>query len=51
VSSTFPADARRSGNSLVVTIPYNVAKHLQIKDGTALNVTVLKIDEEKENNP
>ena len=51
MSSTFPADARRSGNSLVVTIPYNVAKHLQIKDGTALNVTVLKIDEEKENNP
>jgi len=46
--STFPATARRSGNSLVVTIPYNVAKAYQIKDGTALNVTVQKVDEEKD---
>ena len=48
MGSTFPADARRSGNSLVVTIPYNVAKHLQIKDGTALRVTVLKVDDQEE---
>lgn len=49
MSITFPAEARKSGNSLVVTIPHNVAKHLQIKDGTPLKVTVLKVDDKEDN--
>jgi len=48
MSNTFPQTVRRSGNSLVITIPYNVAKTCQIKDGTKLNVTVRKVDEEKD---
>jgi len=46
MSSTFDAVVRKSGNSLVVTIPYNVAKAHQIKNGTVLNVTIKKINEE-----
>jgi len=48
MSSTFDVVVRKSGNSLVVTIPYNIAKAHQIKNGTALRVTVQKVDEEKE---
>jgi len=48
MSSTFDAVVRKSGNSLVVTIPYNVAKAHKIKNGTVLRVGVHLIDEEKE---
>lgn len=48
MSSIFKATARRSGNSLVVTIPKGVAEGLEIKNGSVLRVTVKKVDEEKE---
>jgi len=48
MTSTFDAVVRRSGNSLVVTIPYNVAKAHKIKNGTVLRVNVHLIDEEKD---
>jgi len=48
MSSIFKATARRSGNSIVVTVPKEVAQGLEIKNGTVLRVTVLKVDEEKE---
>ena len=48
MSSTFDATARKSGNSLVVTIPYNVVKAHKIKDGTGLRVTVLKVNNQEE---
>jgi len=48
VSSTFDAVVRKSGNSLVVTIPYNVAKAHRIKNGTVLRVNVHLIDEAEE---
>jgi len=44
----FDAVARKSGNSLVVTIPYNVAKAHNIQAGTALNVSVHKVGEAEE---
>jgi len=40
VSSIFKATARRSGNSLVVTIPKEVAQGLEIKNGTVLRVKI-----------
>jgi len=48
MSSTFKATARKGGNSLVVTIPKEVAEGLEIKPGTDLRVTVLKIDDQEE---
>jgi len=48
MNGTFPATARRSGNSLVVTIPYNVAKTYKIQDGTSLEVSVRKLDDQEE---
>lgn len=45
MSSIFKATARRSGNSLVVTIPKGVAEGLAIKAGSDLNVTVRKVEE------
>ena len=48
MSSIFKATARKSGNSLVVTVPKEVAQGLEIKNGTVLRVTVLKVDERKE---
>jgi len=44
----FDAVVRKSGNSLVITIPYNVAKAHNIQAGTALNVSVLKVGDQKE---
>jgi len=32
----------------VVTIPYNIVKAHQIKNGTVLRISVQKLDEEKE---
>ena len=40
MSSIFKATARRSGNSLVVTIPKGVAEGLEIKNGTVLRVII-----------
>jgi len=48
MSSTFKATARKGGNSLVVTIPKEVAEGLEIKHGTDLRVTILKIDDPKD---
>ena len=48
MSSIFKATARKSGNSLVVTIPKEVAQGLEIKNGTVLRVTVLKVDDQEE---
>jgi len=48
VSSTFDVTVRRSGNSLVVTIPYNVAKAHNIEEGTGLNITIRKLGDPKE---
>ena len=48
MSSIFKGFARRSGNSLVVTIPKGVAEGLEIKNGSEVRVTVHLIDEEKE---
>ena len=47
MSSTFDAVVRKSGNNLVVTIPYNVAKAHKIKNGTVLRVDVHLIDERR----
>ena len=44
----FDAVARKSGNSLVITIPYNIAKAHNIQAGTALNVSVQKVGDQKE---
>ena len=48
MSSIFKATTRRSGNSLVVTIPKGVAEGLEIKNGSVLRVTVQKVDEQTE---
>jgi len=47
VSSIFKATARRSGNSLVVTIPKEVAQGLEIKNGTVLRVKIEAQSEEE----
>ena len=48
MGSTFEQIVRKSGNSLVVTIPYNVAKAHGIKNGTALRVSVHLIDDKED---
>jgi len=48
MSSTFDAVVRKSGNSLVVTIPKATTDVHKIKNGTVLRVNVHLIDEEKE---
>ena len=45
MSSVFKATARRGGNSLVVTIPKEVAEGLKIKPSIDLRVTIQKVDE------
>ena len=47
MSSTFDAVVRKSGNSLVVTIPKTTTDLHQIKNGTVLRVNVLKIGEKE----
>ena len=44
----FDVVVRKSGNSLVITIPYNVTKAHNIQAGTALNVSVQKVGDQKE---
>ena len=38
--SDFDVVVRKSGNSLVITIPYNIAKAHNIGPGTSLNVNI-----------
>jgi len=47
MSSTFDAVVRKSGNSLVVTIPKATTDLHQIKNGVVLRVNIHLIDEEK----
>jgi len=42
------ATARKGGNSLVVTIPKEVAEGLEIKHGTDLRVTVQLVGDKEE---
>jgi len=44
----FDGVVRKSGNSLVITIPYNVVKSHKIQQGTSLEVCVLKLGEMEE---
>jgi len=44
----FDVVVRKSGNSLVITIPYNVANVHNIQAGDGLHVSVLKVGESKE---
>ena len=46
--SDFDVVVRKSGNSLVITIPYNLAKAHNIEPGTSLNVNVRLMGESKE---
>ena len=48
MSSIFQATVRRSGNSLVVTIPKEVAQGLKIKNGTILTVDVREMGDKEE---
>ena len=48
MSSTFDAVVRKSGNSLVVTIPKTTTDLHQIKNGTVLRVNVHLIDDQEE---
>lgn len=48
MSSIFEATVRRSGNSLVITIPKPIANGLGIKNGTLTTVEVRKVDEAEE---
>lgn len=49
MSSTFEATAHKSGNSLVITIPYNIRTAREIVAGTPLKVDIQKIDNREEN--
>ena len=44
----FDVVVRKSGNSLVITIPYNVAKAHNIEPGTALNVSIRLMGDKEE---
>ena len=46
--SDFDVVVRKSGNSLVITIPYNIAKAHNICPGTSLNVCVHLMGEKEE---
>ena len=50
MSSTFEAKAHKSGNSLVITIPYNTRKAREIEAGTPLQVTIRKLGNSEEEN-
>jgi len=47
MSSVFQAIARKSGNSLVITIPKGVAEGLDIKNGTVIRVKIEVQSEEE----
>jgi len=46
--SDFDAVVRKSGNSLVITIPYNVTQAHNIQAGTPLNVKIRLMGDQKE---
>ena len=46
--SDFDTIVRKSGNSLVITIPHNIAKAHNINPGTAVNVNVRLMGDIKE---
>ena len=46
--SDFDTVVRKSGNSIVITIPHNIAKAHNIGPGTSLNVNVRLMGESKE---
>lgn len=46
MSSIFEATVRRSGNSLVITIPKPIANGLGIKNGNIVTVEIRKINQE-----
>ena len=46
--SDFDVVVRKSGNSLVITLPYNIAKAHSIGPGTVLNVNVRLMSEKEE---
>ncbi len=48
MSSNFDATARRSGNSLVVTIPRTTTEAYGIKNGTILKVTIQLMGDREE---
>ena len=48
MSSTFDATVRRSGNSLVVTIPRTTIEAHKIKNGAILKVTVQLMGDKEE---
>ena len=48
--SDFDVVVRRSGNSLVITLPYNITKAHSIGPGTVLNVNVRLMSDSKEEN-
>ena len=48
VSSIFEGTARRSGNSLVVTITKSIADGLGIKDGDKVKISVLRLGDKEE---
>ena len=46
--SDFDVVVRKSGNSLVITIPHNLAKVHNIEPGTSLNVNIRLMGDSKE---
>ena len=46
--SDFDVVVRKSGNSLVITLPYNIAKAHNIGPGTSLNVNVRLMSDKEE---
>ena len=47
--SDFDVVVRKSGNSLVITLPYNIAKAHNIGPGTVLNVNVRLMSDKEVN--
>ena len=48
MSSIFNGTIRRSGNSLVITIPKPIAEGLGLKDGDSATLEIRKVNEQKE---
>jgi len=46
--SDFDVVVRKSGNSLVITLPYNITKAHNIEPGTRLNVMIHLMGEKEE---
>ena len=50
MSSIFQGTARKSGDSIVVTIPKQIADGLNIIPGTQIKISVQKMGDQKEEN-